>query len=61
MKTFEVEVWQVTSYRVQVDAEDAEDAERQVKSSLRESHVRDIGGKYEDSWQDVMNAEEMTR
>jgi hypothetical protein len=61
MKNFKVEVWVVTSYHLTVEAPDAEAAEAEAKRMLSESHVRDAGGEYGDSWQDVMSAEETTR
>lgn len=59
-KQYTVEVWVVISYHLTVEAPDAEAAEEQAKALLSESHVRDAGGVYEDTWQDVMSAEEMT-
>jgi hypothetical protein len=59
MKNFKVEVWVVTSYHLTVEAPDAEAAEAEAKRTLSESHVRDAGGEYGDSWQDVMSAEEL--
>ena len=61
MKNFTVEVWVITSYHLTVEAPDADAAEDQAKALLSESHVRDLGGVYEDNWQDVMSAEETTR
>jgi len=61
MKSFKVEVWVVTSYHLTVEAPDADAAEAEAKGLLSEAHVRDAGGVYEDSWQDIMSAEETTR
>jgi hypothetical protein len=58
-KRYRVEVWVVTSYHLTVEARDEDDAEQQAKGLLSESHVRDAGGEYADSWQDVMSAEEL--
>jgi hypothetical protein len=60
-KRYQVEVWVITSYHLTVEAPDADAAEDQAKGLLAESHVRDLGGVYEDNWQDVMSTEETTR
>lgn len=60
MAKYSVEVWVVTSYRLEVDADDEAAAEKAAESTLQEHHVRDAGGMYEDNWQDVMSAEKVT-
>jgi hypothetical protein len=59
-KRYQVEVWVITSYRLPIEAPDADAAEAQAKGLLAESHIRDLGGVYDDNWQDVMDAEETT-
>jgi hypothetical protein len=61
MKRYQVDVWVITSYTMDVLADSEDDAEERAKRVLEESHVRDVGGVYEDNWQDVMNAQELTR
>jgi hypothetical protein len=60
MKNFKVEIWVIQSYHLTVEAEDADAAENAAHSTLQEMSAEDAGAAYGDSWQDVMNAEEMT-
>ena len=57
MPTFKVEVWEIQSYQMEVDADSADDAEAEASRILQESTPEQYGATYDDRWLDVMNAE----
>lgn len=59
MPTFKVEVWEIQSYQMEVDADSADDAEAEASRILQETTPERYGAAYDDRWLDVMNAEAM--
>lgn len=57
MPTFKVEVWEIQSYQMEVDADSADDAETEANRILQEMSPERYGAAYDDRWLDVMNAE----
>lgn len=57
MPTFKVEVWEIQSYEMEVDADSAVAAETEATRILQETTPENYGAAYGDKWLDVMNAE----
>ena len=59
MKRFRVEVWEIQSYNMYVDADSADAAETEANRILQETSPENYGAEYGDKWLDVMDAEGM--
>lgn len=59
MARFRVEVWEIDSYNMYVDADNAEQAQTEANRILQETSPEDYGADYGDKWTDVMDAEKM--
>lgn len=57
---YKVEVWQVQSYFIEVDAKDEKEATEEVSRILQEHSPESWGCEYGDLWVDVMEAEVKT-
>jgi hypothetical protein len=56
---YRVEVWEVQSYFIEVEAEDADKARTEAAVILQEMTPENYGCTYGDRWTDVMDAEEV--
>lgn len=54
-----VEIWEVQSYFIEVDAKDPKEATDEVTRILQEHSPEGWGCSYGDRWVDVMDAEEV--
>lgn len=57
MTSFKVEVWEIRSYYMTVEADDADKASSEAWRILQESTPEDCGAEYGDNWTDVMDTE----
>lgn len=55
-----VEVWEIQSYFIEVEADDTEAAHKEACRILQESTPESFGCEYGDRWTDVMDAEVKT-
>jgi hypothetical protein len=60
MPGYRVEVWQMHSYYIEVEADDKKGAEEEAHRILQEMSPEDYGCEYVDQWLDVMEVEEKT-
>lgn len=59
MPRFRVEVWEVQSWDLYVDAPSHREAQAEAERILEEHSPESWGAKRSDNWVDVMDAEEM--
>lgn len=59
MAKFNVEVWEIQSYKMEVDADSVDAAEAEAHRILQETSPENYGADYGDKWTDVMDAEGM--
>ncbi len=59
MARYRVEVWEIDSYNMYVDADSAEQAQTEANRILQEMSPEDYGADYGDKWSDVMDTEKM--
>ena len=57
MKSYKVEVWEIQSYYMTVEADDADKARTEATRILQESTPENCGAAYGDRWTDLMEAE----
>ncbi len=57
MASFKVEVWEIQSYYINIEADDADKAHTEAARILQEHTPESFGCEYGDRWTDLMEAE----